>query len=165
MRDFAIEAVRGAVTIPVVGVGSATYHVAYQLADKYGVVAQHEKSVPSLKRRIQLIGCYDRMTSMRVLGMTLPQMLAGNDETERRFVEIARHQIDIEGAELIVASCGGDMFFALGFGSRKRIEQRLGVPVLEGSGIAIKTLEMLVNLELTQSKKTYPSQAVAEGDA
>ena len=102
---------------------------------------------------------------MRVLGMTLPQMLAGNDETERRFVEIARHQIDIEGAELIVASCGGDMFFSLGFGSRKRIEQRLGVPVLEGSGIAIKTLEMLVNLELTQSKKTYPSQTVAEGDA
>ena len=75
---------------------------------------------------------------------------------EYKFVEIARRQISEEGAELIISG-SGSIFPALGTGSRERIEKKLGVPVLEGSGIALKTLELMVNLKLTQSKKSYPS--------
>ena len=49
------------------------------------------------------------------------------------------------------------MLATIGFGSRERIEQKLGVPVLEAPGIGIKTLETLVNLKLSHSKKAYPS--------
>jgi len=96
------------------------------------------------------------MTSMRPLNIPILQMVERKDEVEKKFVEIAKYQINEEGAQLIIAGTGS-IFPALGSGSRERIEQKLGVPVLEGSGIAIKTLEMLVNLKLTHSKKTYPS--------
>lgn len=156
MCDFSIEAARVAVNIPVVGAGSATYHVAYQLADRFGVISSNEKTVPELKRRIILMDCYNRMTSIKPLNIPVLQMVARKDELEDKFVKIAKYQIEVEGAQLIVA--GTDAIFpAMGHASKERIEQKLSVPVLEGSSIAIKTLEMLVNLKLTHSKKTYPS--------
>ena len=145
-----------------VGAGSATYHLAYQLADKFAVVASNEKTVPELTRRIKLMGCYDRMTSMRPLNIPMLQMAEHKDEVEEKFIDIARYQIDEEGAQLIVAG-NGYIFPALGLGSREKIQRRLGVPVLEGPPIAIKTIEMLVNLKLTHSKKTYPHPVVSMG--
>ena len=76
-------------------------------------------------------------------------------EIENRFVEIAQYQINEEGAQLIVEGCGA-IFANLGFGAKERIEKKLGVPILLTYGVAIKTLEMLVNLKLTHSKKAYP---------
>jgi allantoin racemase len=139
-----------------VGAGSATYHLAYQLADKFGVVASNTKTVPELTRRIKMMGCYDRMTSMRPLDIPMLQMMARKEEVEKKFIEIAQDQINEEDAQLIVAG-NGFIFPALGFGSRERIQKMLGVPILEGPAIAIQTLEMLINLKLTHSKKTYPS--------
>lgn len=104
------------------------------------------------------MGCYNRMTSMRPLDLSVLQILKMDelkDESEERFLRIARNQINGEGAQLIVAGCGA-LFPSLGPGSRERLEKKLGAPVLEGSGISIKTLEMLVSLKLTHSKMTYP---------
>lgn len=103
-----------------------------------------------------MMGCYDRMTSMRPLNIPMLQMLARKEEVEKKFIEIAQYQIHEEDAQLIVAG-NGFIFPALGFGSRERIQQILGVPILEGPVIAIKTLEMLVNLNLAHSKRAYPS--------
>lgn len=102
------------------------------------------------------MGCYDRMTSMRPLDIPMLQMMARKEEVEKKFIEIAQYQIHEEDAQLIVAG-NGFIFPALGFGSRERIQKMLGVPILEGPAIAIQTLEMLINLKLTHSKKTYPS--------
>jgi Asp/Glu/hydantoin racemase len=41
-------------------------------------------------------------------------------------------------------------------GSRERLEDKLGVPVIDGSPIAIKMAELMVALELRQSKVAYP---------
>lgn len=100
--------------------------------------------------------CYDRMTSMRPLNIPILQMAERKDEVEKKFVEIAKYQINEESAQLIVAGTGS-IFPALGIGSKERLEQILGVPILDGSSIAIKTLEMLIFLKIRHSKKTYPS--------
>ena len=104
------------------------------------------------------MGCYDRMTSIRPLNIMTLQMVAQKKQLENKFLKIAQYQINEEGAQLIVAG-SGYILPALGLGSRERIEQELGVPVLESSGIGVKTLEMLVKLRLTHSKKTYPAPA------
>jgi len=102
------------------------------------------------------MGCYDRMTSMRSFNVPIPEMGERRQEVEEKFIEIAQYQINEEDAQLIVEGCLA-IFFHLGDGARERLEQRLGIPVLEGSGIAIKTLEMVVSLRVTHSKRTYPS--------
>lgn len=139
-----------------VGAASSAYHLAYQLADKYGVVSSNEKTVPELIRRVKAMDCYERMTSMIPLNIPIIQMIERKDEVQKKFIEIAKYQINEEGAQLIVGGCGA-MFPALGVGSKEKLEQILGVPILDGPSIALRTLEMLVHLKLTHSKKTYPS--------
>lgn len=136
------------------GFGSAMYHMAYQLTDRFGVVVANDKTMPELVRKIKSMGCYDRMVSM--IPLNIPIEEAYKDEIESKFVEIGRYQIDEQGANLIAAG-HATMLATIGFGSRERIEQKLGVPVLEPPGIAIKTLETLVDLKLSHSKKAYPS--------
>ena len=156
MFDMGIMSARAAVNITVVGLGSATYHIASQLADRFGFISTNEKTVPEHRRRIKAMGFSDHILSMRELNIPILESIERKEEMEDKFVEIARRQISEEGAELIISG-SGSIFPALGTGSRERIEKKLGVPVLEGSGIALKTLELMVNLKLTQSKKSYPS--------
>ena len=139
-----------------VGAGAATYHLAYQLADSFGVIVHDDRLRPELIRRIQFMGCLDRMTSMRSFNVPILEMRERKQEVEGKFIEIAQHQIKEENAQLIVEGCLA-ILFHMGDGARERVEQRLGVPVLEGSGIAIKTAETVVGLKLTHSKMTYPS--------
>jgi len=153
--DFGIEAARGAVDIPVVGLGSATFHLACQLADRFGVVTKSEATIPEFSRRIQLMGCFDRITSMRPLNIPELELRKQSKKLRDRFIEIARYQIETEGAELIIAGYSA-ILSALEEGEREKMEKELDVPVLDGVPIAIKTAEMLIELKLFHSHKTYP---------
>ena len=155
--DFGIEAARGAVDIPVVGLGSAVFHLACQLGDRIGVVSKSDATIPEFTRRIRLMGCAERMTSMRPLNIDEQVLGDRNHELKKRFLEIARFQIDQEGAQVIVAGYSA-IFAVLPEGSREEIENILGVPVLDGVPVAIKTAQMLVDLKLRQSRKAYPKR-------
>jgi allantoin racemase len=153
--DFGIEAARGAVDIPVVGLGSATFHLACQLADRFGVVTKSEATIPEFSRRIQLMGCFDHITSMRALNIPELELKKQAKRLRDRFTEISRYQIEAENAQLIIAGYSA-ILSALEEGEREKIERELGVPVLDGVPIAMKTAEMLIELKLCQSHKAYP---------
>lgn len=153
--DFGIEAARAAVDIPVVGLGSAVFHLACQLGDRIGVVSKSDATIPEFTRRIWLMGCADRMTSMRPLNIDEQVLADRNRELRKRFIEIATYQIEHEMANVIIAGYSA-IFGVLPEGSREEIEEILGVPVLDGVPVAIKTAKMLVDLNLMQSRKAYP---------
>lgn len=153
--DFGIEAARGAVSIPVVGLGSATFHLACQLADRFGVVTKSDATIPEFSRRIKLMGCFEYITSMRALNVPETDLLCKSDEVTGKFIDIARYQVEHEGAQLIVAGYSA-ILGVLPAGSREMFEQKLGVPVIDGVPVALKTAEMLVDLKISQSRLTYP---------
>lgn len=153
--DFGIEAARGAVSIPVVGLGSATFHLASQLADRFGVVTKSDATIPEFTRRIKLMGCFERITSMLPLNLAESDLLLKSDEVAGKFIKLARYQIEHEGAQLIVAGYSA-ILGVLPKGSREKFEQELGVPVIDGVPVALKTAEMLVDLKISQSSLTYP---------
>jgi Asp/Glu/hydantoin racemase len=78
-------------------------------------------------------------------------------ELKKRFIEIAEFQIKTEGAQLIVAGYSA-IFSVLPEGTREEMEKILGVPVIDGVAVAIRTAEMLVALSLLHSRKTYPKR-------
>lgn len=156
MFDLGIEAARAAVKIPVVGLGSATYHVAAELADRFAIICTNEKTVPEHMRRLRLMGFNDNIISIKSVNIPILESIERREELESKFFEIAKTQINVEGAQLIIAGTGS-IFAALGPGSRQKMGEQLGVPVIEGSGIALNTLEMFVKLELVQSKRAFPS--------
>jgi Asp/Glu/hydantoin racemase len=144
----------------VVGAGSATYHLVYQIAGKYGVISVNERLNSIFIRAIKEAGCYERMTSMRAIGkpLTLPMgEFYTPDEMEEELLRIGRKQVE-EGAQILVVACTLIALF-LKPGAFDRLRERLGVMVIDPQPIALKTAEMLASLQLAQSDLEYPHGA------
>ena len=136
----------------------ATYHLAYQLANKYAVISVNKDLNPVFLRAIKEAGCYERMTSMRAIGKPLKIPLEDfytPEELEEEIIKIAKKQIEEEGAQLLVIACTV-IFLFLKPGARERLMRKLGIMVVDLQEIAIKTAEMIVNLGLSHSKIEYP---------
>jgi allantoin racemase len=126
------------------------------LADKFGVVTLPDEITPELLRRWRLIGiASDRITSVRSINIPAFELSEKKHELETKFIELAKKQIDEEGAQAIVPGCF--LYIPiLGPDSSERLERLLGVPVINGSPLAVKFAEMMVTLNLRHSKKAYP---------
>jgi allantoin racemase len=154
--NFGLEDVREVVDIPVVGGGEVTFHVACMLADKIGVISLPDEITPGLIRRWRLINVpADCITSVRSINIPLVEIPRRKEEFEARFIELAKRQIDEEGAQAIVPGCLA-FITMLGPNAKERLEEILGVPVVHGSPLSVKFAEMMVTLKLRQSKKAYP---------
>ena len=75
-------------------------------------------------------------------------------ELEEKLIEMAKEMIN-EGAELILIGCTA-ILPALGVGSTQRLSEKLGIPIIDPVGITIKVADMLVSLNLSQSKLAFP---------
>ena len=151
-------AVRGAVKIPVVGAGMATYHLAYQLASKFAVISVSKDLNSVFLRAIKQAECYERMTSMRSIGKPLKLPMEDfytPEELEKELIKIAKVQVEDEGAQLIVVACTF-ISLLLAPGGMERLAKNLGVIFVDPQEIAVKTAEMLVNMGLSHSKIEYP---------
>jgi len=126
------------------------------LADKLGVISLPDAITTELLRRWRLIGIdSDRIISVKTIDISVLELLNRKDEFEAKFIELARKQIDEEGAQAIVPGCGLYQF-VLGLDSREKLEGILGVPVIYGAPLVVKFTEMLVSLKMSHSKKAYP---------
>jgi allantoin racemase len=63
-----------------------------------------------------------------------------------RFETMGRKAIDEDGAEVLILTCAGLA------GLHKHLQERLGVPVLEGISCAVRLAELLVDLGLRTSR-------------
>ena len=126
------------------------------LADKIGVIGLPDELTPGLLRRWRLIGiASDRITSISPINIPLSELSHRKDELEAKFAELAKKQIDEEGAQAIISGCLS-YFPIFGSNSKERLEEILGVPVINGSSLAVRFAEMMVALGLRHSKKAYP---------
>ena len=126
------------------------------LADKFGAIASRDEMIPFLLRRWRLIGiASDHLTSVRGINIPGSERAQRKDEFEAKFIELAKKQIDEEGAQAIVPACF--LFMpVLDPNARERLEGILGVPVIHPHSLVVKFAEMMVTLKLRQSKKAYP---------
>ncbi len=161
MCDFGLAIVRGAVDIPVVGAATATYSLVCQLVRRFGVVSINADMNPMFLRAIRECGCEQRMTSMRSLERSLRLTREGAEipytpeDWEAELITAARPQVLEENAQCIVIACAS-IFGLLPDGARERMQEALGVIVVDPQPIALRTAEMLAALQLSHSKIEYP---------
>ena len=157
-----MAAVRGSVSIPVVGPASSTYHLTYQLARRFGVISLNSKWNPAFYHAMRECDCMDRMTSMRSLAKPMAVTQSGieipytQEEWEAQILATARTQVEQEDAQCIVVSCAPVFATLLAEGAQQRLEDALGVMFPDPIAIAIATAEMQVNLGMTHSSLEYP---------
>lgn len=152
-RDLA----RSKVKIPVVGAYEATFHMAMMLAKKLGIVGRADYQVTTLQKLFSGIpGVAERIVSFKAISPAIPvlELNKRKDELRNKFYSLAKEAIQKDGAELIIGGCLA-VFPTLGIGSREEMEKELGIPVLDGAAIGIKTAELWAKLGLRHNRLAF----------
>lgn len=83
-------------------------------------------------------------------GLTVLQLVEDAEKTFQVLLENGKKAL-AEGAQVLILGCTG--LHGLG----KRLQDALGVPTLEGEGLALSLAQMFVDVGLTHSKRAYPN--------
>lgn len=143
-----IYALREITEKPVLGIAEASMYIACMLGYKFSVVTTNEEWEPLLMDAVRHYGLADRCASIRSTRMPVLALESASPEENRQMIlRAARLAMDEDDAEVICLGCAGMA------GLDKRIEQELGIPVLDGTVCALKLLEGMVGYGLTTSKR------------
>jgi len=94
----------------------------------------------------QILG--DKVATIYPRGITVLELSQEPERTYGVLLENSKSALD-DGAQVLILGCTG----LTGFG--KRLQDELGVPVLEGEGLALALAQLFVDIGLSQSKLAY----------
>lgn len=168
--NLAVREAREVVKIPVVGPGEAACHVACLLGDKISIVTTgsrikhknlklsekyHHQFYMGIWRELQSQGILDRFVSIRTTNLSSAGGLAALtseslDYEAKALLNQGRKAIEEDGADVLVLGC------ALMIGVSDKLQEELGIPVVDPTLTAIKITEMLISMNLKHSVLSYP---------
>lgn len=156
MSDSGLAALRSRLTIPVVGPGRASFHLAADLGKRFSVITMWPQWHWIYTKLAADTGLGSRLASIRDIG-TRPdtaELLAGKEEVVFAALEQAcRAAINEDGADVLILG-STTMHQSHGW-----LAARLEVPILNPGLVAFKQCEMLLDLGLSHSKAAWPSPA------
>jgi allantoin racemase len=154
--DTGLEAARCATAAPVIGIGEAAFHMASLIAQKFSVVTTLPRSIAPIEHNLVKYGLASRCARVRAANVpVLALEEPGSDARRTIAVEIA-HALAEDGAEAIVLGCAGMTDLA------RDLEQKAGVPVLDGVACAVALAEAVVRVGLKTSKRNAYAPPLAK---
>ncbi|MCH4151686.1 MAG: aspartate/glutamate racemase family protein [Sphingobium sp.] len=154
MSDSGLAALRSRLTIPVTGPGRSSFFLAADLAKRFSVVTMWPQWHWIYEKLALETGLQSRLASIRDIA-TRPdtrELLAGKEDIVfEALLTACRRCIDEDGADAIVL--GSTTMHQ----SHRFLSDRLEVPVLNPGLVAFKQCEMLLDLGLSHSKRSYHS--------
>ena len=146
--DPALPASREISTIPVLSIGESSQLFAMALADRIGILATVDQTIPKLRRKLAAKGISSRFPSIHALNIPVLDY----DHPEKvmdQALQVANLMVNQDKAEALILGCGSL------FDIKERLEEDLSVPVVAPGEVALKHAEMLVELHLSHSKKSF----------
>jgi allantoin racemase len=138
------EGARELVEVPVVDITEAAAHLACMLGRRYGVVTTLDRTCGQIEDSLDTAGVGRNCVAVVGTGLGVLE-LGDSARTEEAFVRAAERARDA-GAEVLVLGCAGMT------GLQRAVGEKLGLPVVDGVGAAVKLAESLVSLGLTTSR-------------
>ncbi|HYN62424.1 MAG TPA: aspartate/glutamate racemase family protein [Rubrivivax sp.] len=144
--DPGLDAARELTSAPVLGIAEAAFHAASFVATGFSVVTTMTRTCVIAERLVQRYG-FER-SCRGIHGTDIPVLaLEGCGENVVAQIEAAaRHALQADRSGAIVLGCGGMAALC------RTLQQRLGVPVIDGVSAAVKLAEALVALGLKTEK-------------
>jgi allantoin racemase len=119
--DPNLDAIKEITTRLVVGIGEASMKIASMLGHNFSVVTDTIHSIPNKEALARKYHLQDAMASARA-----PERNSGGSSFEERIFRAAEAAVKEDHAEVLVLGCAGMT------GLDKKLQQQLGVPVLDG---------------------------------
>ena len=149
--DPGLCAVREVTSIPVVGPGQASGHLAAQLGDRFAVLTVVDEVVPSVHRQFRGHGLERFVSEVRAVDVPVLELRSRRNEVLDT-LDGEGHAAVANGADSIVLGC-----MTMGFLDVARdLQARLGVPVVNPVVAALKAAEGMVAAGLAPSVRAYP---------
>lgn len=162
MGDPGLDAAREAVTIPVLGPGETTMHVAATLGHKFSVVTILDRVRPLLERNARAYGVHDKLASVRAVGIPVLEIEKSQDKLLEALTAESIKAVTEDHAEVIVLGCTG--FMGVGDVLQAALKDAgLPVPVLNPIQTTVSYAIMLARLGLRHSKVAWPSPDLEKG--
>lgn len=156
--DVGVDAIKELLSIPVLGIAEASYHIASLISHRFSVLTGTTKWTPPKDDYVRALGVESRVASFRSYSEW-----HDNDSFEvlrKRLLKVARQAIEEDGAEAVILG-GGPL---IGYG--ELLQRELGVPVIDPTVAALKLMEAMIGLGYAQSKRNKWSPPLATlGDA
>ena len=144
--DPGLDAARELTTAPVLGIAEAAFHAASFVATGFSIVTTLTRTCGIAERLVQRYG-FER-TCRGIHGTDIPVLALEScgEDTLAQIEAAARDALSRDRSGAIVLGCGGMAALC------RTLQQRLGVPVVDGVSAAVKMAEALVALGLRTEK-------------
>jgi allantoin racemase len=161
--DPGLYAARELSPVPVVGIAEASMLMACMVAHRFSVVTVLPRIRPMVEDVVARYGLTGRCASVRATSLAVLDIERDPDAAEREIAAESARAIAEDGAEAICLGCAG-----MGPLDR-RVQDTLGVPVIDGVAAAVKLLEALCGYGLATSrvaafKAPEPKELTGETD-
>ncbi len=149
--DPGLSGAREVATVPVIGPGQASGHLAAQLGLRFGVLTVVEEVVPAIRRQMRGHGLDAFLAGVRAVEVPVLELRQRRDEVMGALEEAGRALV-AGGADALVLGC-----MTMGFLDVARdLQRELGVPVVNPVVAALKTAEAMVVSGVAPSRTAYP---------
>ena len=164
MGDPGLKPAREIVRIPVLGPAESSMHLAAQLGQRFSVVTVLDSVVPALENLARIYGVDEKLASVRVVNIPVLELDADRARMVRALIDESTKAVELDGAAVIIFGCTGMAGVAREI-QDALLARGLSVPVIDTAIYALKQAEVLVDLGLAHSKRTYapPPRKVIKG--
>lgn len=144
--DPGLDAAREATRAPVLGIAEAAFHAAAMLATGFSVVTTMTRTCVIAEHLVQRHGFERQCRGIHGTDIPVLDLEHCSEATVARIEAAARQALAKDRSGAIVLGCAGMATLCA------TLQQRLGVPVIDGVAVAVKFAEGLAALGLGTSK-------------
>lgn len=145
--DPGLLAAREAARGPVLGIAEAAMHAASFLATGFSIVTTLGRTRIIAEHLLRNYGMEHHCRRVRATEIAVLDLEDPASDARSRILDECRRALDEDGSGAIVLGCAGMADLALD------LQDELGVPVIDGVGIAVRFVEALVGVGLSTSKR------------
>ncbi|NOX51478.1 MAG: hydrogenase expression protein HupH [Gammaproteobacteria bacterium] len=159
MGDPGIYACREAVSIPVLGAGQTSMHLANMLGHRFSFITVLDRIRPMIDKIIGSYGLKDKYASFQSIDTPVLELSHDLEALNEALSEKALIAIESDGADAIILGCTG--FLGCADAIRASLQGRgYCVPVIDPIPAAVHMAEALIKSGLTHSKVSYPEPSL-----
>lgn len=144
--DPGLDAAREATAAPVLGIAEAAFHAASMLATGFSVVTTMTRTCIIAEHLVHRYGFERRCRGIHGTDIAVLALESCGPDTVAQIEAAARQALARDRSGAIVLGCAGMAALCA------TLQQRLGVPVIDGVAVAVKFAESLAALGLGTSK-------------
>lgn len=155
MADPGVKAAREMLSIPVLGPGETSMHLAAMLGQRFGYVTVLNAVKPMVRNLVRLCAVQEKLAAIKVVDIPVLELEPRIEEAKRRLGECALEAVEQDDADVIILGCTGFL------GCASAIEAYLAerghrIPVIDPIPATVCIAEGIVRAGLTHSKHCFP---------